>query len=146
LLKLAIDRPARLRVLAGRDANRPALSAVRREDVTLGSGAHIHCVEKGRKERGRPLTNVALRVLQAWMKEPWPIESAFLFPSLSGGRLNADAVQDFVNKHVAVARLKCPSHVKKRVTSHVLRHYLGSFDERGSIPLTEYYTNLRSTL
>jgi integrase/recombinase XerD len=98
------------------------LTAIRREDVSLGPGAHIHCVGKGRKERGTPLTKLARRVLQAWMKEPRPIESAFLFPSLSGGRLSADAVQDLVNKHVAAARLKCPSLVKKRVTPHVLRH------------------------
>jgi integrase/recombinase XerD len=98
------------------------ITAVRREDVILGPGAHIHCVGKGRKERGTPLTKVARRVLQAWMKEPWPIESAFLFPSISGGRLSADAVQDMVNKHVAAARMKCPSLVRKRVTPHVLRH------------------------
>ena len=98
------------------------ITAVRREDVILGPGAHIYCVGKGRKERGTPLTKVARRVLQAWMKEPWPIESAFLFPSISGGRLSADAVQDMVNKHVAAARVKCPSLAKKRVTPHVLRH------------------------
>jgi integrase/recombinase XerD len=98
------------------------ITAVRREDVTLGSGAHIHCVGKGRKERDTPLTKLARGVLQAWMKEPWPIESAFVFPSLSGGRLSSDAVQDLVNKHVAAARLKTPSLVKKRVTPHVLRH------------------------
>jgi integrase/recombinase XerD len=98
------------------------LTAVRREDVNLGPGAHIHCLGKGRKERGTPLTKLARRVLQAWMKEPWPNKSAFLFPSLSGGRLSADAVQDLVNKHVAAARMKCPSLVKKRVTPHVLRH------------------------
>lgn len=98
------------------------LTAARREDVTLGAGAHVHCVGKGRKERGTPLTKMARRVLQAWMKEPWPIESQYLFPSLSGGRLSADAVQDLVNKHVAAARLRCASLVKKRVTPHVLRH------------------------
>ena len=89
--------------------------------VIFGPGAHIHCVGKGRKERGTTLTKVARRMLQAWMKEPWPIKSVFLFPSLSGGRLSADAVQDLVNKHVAAARLKCPSLVKKRGTPHVLR-------------------------
>jgi integrase/recombinase XerD len=98
------------------------ITAVRREDIILGPGAHIYCVGKGRKERGTPITKVARRVLQAWMKEPWPIESAFLFPSISGGRLSADAVQDLVSKHVAAARTKCPSLVKKRVTPHVLRH------------------------
>jgi integrase/recombinase XerD len=50
------------------------------------------------------------------------LTSQFLFPSLSGGRLSADAVQDLVNKHVAAARMKCPSLVKKRVTPHWLRH------------------------
>lgn len=98
------------------------LTGLRREDVTLGPGAHIHCVGKGRKERGTPLTKTARRVLEAWMKEPWPVESAFLFPSLSGGRLSADAVQDLVHKHVEAARGKCPSLAKKRVTPHVLRH------------------------
>ena len=98
------------------------MTAIRHEDVILGPGAHIHCVGKGRKERGTPLTKAARRVLQAWMKEPWPIESAFLFPSTSGGRLSTDAVQDLVDKHVAAARLKCRSLEKKRVTPHVLRH------------------------
>jgi integrase len=98
------------------------LTAVRREDLTLGPGAHIHCVEKGRKERGTPITKVARRVLQAWIKEPWPVVSAFLFPSPSGGRLSADAVQDLVSKHVAADRVNCSSLVKKRVTAHVLRH------------------------
>jgi integrase/recombinase XerD len=98
------------------------LTGVRREDVTLGLGAHIHCVGKGRKERGTPLTKVARRVLQAWMKEPRSVESAFLFPSLSGGRLSADAVQDFVKKHVVAARARCPSLSKKPVTPHWLRH------------------------
>jgi integrase/recombinase XerD len=92
------------------------------EDVTLGTGAHIRCVGKGRKERGTPLTKAASRVLRSWMKEPWPIKSVFLFPNFSGGRLSADAVRDLVNKHVTAARAKCPLLFKKRVTPHVLRH------------------------
>jgi integrase/recombinase XerD len=90
--------------------------------IVLGPGAHIYSVGNGRKERGKPITEVARRALQASMKEPWPIGSAFLSPSISGRRLSADAVQDLVNKHVAAARMKCPSLVRKRVTPHVLRH------------------------
>ena len=56
------------------------------------------------------------------MKEPWPITSKFLFPSLSGGRLSADAVQDLVSKHAEAARMKCSSLANKRVTPHLLRH------------------------
>jgi integrase/recombinase XerD len=39
------------------------ITAVRPEDIILGSGAHIHCVGKGRKERGTLITKVARRVL-----------------------------------------------------------------------------------
>jgi integrase/recombinase XerD len=39
------------------------LTSARREDVTLGPGSHIHCIGKGRKERGTPLTKMARRVL-----------------------------------------------------------------------------------
>jgi site-specific recombinase XerD len=98
------------------------LTGLRREDITLGPGTHIQCVGKGRKQRCTPLSKTTRRVLVAWMKEPWPLASEFLFPSLSGGRLSADAVQDLVNKHVATARMKCSSLLKKRVTPHVLRH------------------------
>lgn len=98
------------------------LTALQRSDVTLGPGAHVHCVGKGRKERATPLTKPAGRVLSAWMKEPRKLDSTFLFPSLSGGRLSADAVQDLVSKHVATASLQCPSLTRKRVTPHVLRH------------------------
>jgi integrase/recombinase XerD len=119
------------------------ITAVRREDIILGPGAHIYCVGKGRKERGTPITKVARRVLQARMKEPWPIESAFLFPSISGGRLSADAVQDLVNKHVAAARMKCPSLVKKRVTPHVLRHYLPFRTMSGNGTITQYFRQRR---
>lgn len=98
------------------------LTGLCREDVTLGPGAHIQCTGKGRKQRCTPLSKTTRRVLEAWMKEPWPFASKFLFPNLSGGKLSADAVQDLVNKHVAAARGKCLSLAKKRVTPHILRH------------------------
>mgnify|MGYP000113433924 CR=1 FL=1 len=98
------------------------LTALRPQDVTLGVGAHVHCLGKGRKERGTPLTKAAVKVLAAWLMELARGSGIFLFPSLSGGRLSADAVQDLVSKHVSLARLQCPSLVRKRVTPHVLRH------------------------
>jgi len=98
------------------------LTSLHHRDVALGPGAHIHCLGKGRKERGTPLTKSANRVLSAWIKEAGRDEEKFLFPSLSGGQLSHDAVQDLVHKHVAVAAKTCPSLGKKRVTPHVLRH------------------------
>ena len=98
------------------------ITGLRCEDVTLGSGAHVHCLGKGRKERGTPLTKSTSRVLASWIKELRRSESDYLFPSSSGGRLSHDAVQDLVSKHISAARLKCPSLKKKNVTPHVLRH------------------------
>jgi len=98
------------------------ITALRHQDVTLDTGAHVHCMGKGRKERGTPLTKAATKILAAWLNEQSSGSSLFLFPSLSGGRLSADAVQDLVAKHAAIARLKCPSMARKRVTPHVLRH------------------------
>ena len=98
------------------------LTGLGREHVTLGTSASIQCLGKGRKERCTPLSKDTRRVVEAWMKEPWPLQSKFLFPSISGGRLSPDAVQDLVDKHVAAARVQCSSLNKKRVTPHVLRH------------------------
>ena len=44
------------------------------------------------------------------------------FPVSNGGRLSADALQRLVAKHVATARLRCPSLKAKKVKPHTLRH------------------------
>jgi integrase/recombinase XerD len=97
------------------------LTGLKREDVSLNVGAHVRCEGKGRKERCTPLTKSTVMVLRHWM-DNYPNGSKFLFPSIRGGRLSADAAQHLVAKHVAVARETCPSLAKKRVTPHVLRH------------------------
>ncbi len=98
------------------------LTGLRRHDVTLGTGAHVRCMGKGRKERCTPLTKTTVAVLKAWLGEPARRNSEMLFPNASGGRLSADSVEDLLDKHVAVGGHACPSLRKKRVTPHVLRH------------------------
>jgi len=41
-----------------------------------------------------------------------------------GERLSRDTVEQLVRKHAATAGQTCPSLNRKRVTPHVLRHYL----------------------
>src|ERR1019366_5226054 len=72
------------------------ITGLRQKDVALGAGAHVRCEGKGRKERCTPLTKPAVAVLKAWIREQGGDESRFLFPSTSGGRLSADAVQHLV--------------------------------------------------
>jgi len=100
------------------------LTGLQRHDVSLGIGAHVHCVGKGRKERCTPLTKMTVAVLKAWLREPARHNAQALFPSASGGRLSPDSVSDLLAKHVAIAGHSCPSLRQKHVTPHVLRHTL----------------------
>jgi integrase/recombinase XerD len=98
------------------------MTGLRRSDVHLNTGAHVHCLGKGRKERCTPLTKHVVKVLKAWLQEPPKNGSDFLFPNARGVRLSADGVQYLLAKHLMVARQNCPSLRQKRVTPHVLRH------------------------
>ena len=98
------------------------LTGLRQQDVALGTGAHVRCLGKGRKQRATPLTKSTVAVVNAWIKRQGQDSALFLFPSARGGRLSADAVQHLVARHVTAAQKGCPSLSKKRVTPHVLRH------------------------
>ena len=98
------------------------LTGLRQEDVSLGTGAHVRCQGKGRKQRATPLTKPTARVVAEWIERIGKDDSAFLFPSARGGQLSADAGQSLVDRHAETARIACPSLTKKRVTPHVLRH------------------------
>jgi site-specific recombinase XerC len=91
-------------------------------DVELRTGANVHCVGKGRKERCTPLTRSSVTVLRDWLSERAGAPGDPLFPSRNGGRLSPDAVADLLTKHVETAAFQCPSLATKRVTPHVLRH------------------------
>ena len=93
-----------------------------REDVILGTGAHVRCLGKGRKERCTPLAKQSADALQRWLREPRRGADDVVFPSARGSRLSADGVQFLLANHLATAQQQCPSLKKKRVTPHVLRH------------------------
>lgn len=98
------------------------MTGLRREDVGLGTGAHLRCVGKGRKERCTPLTKQAVHALNLWLQEPRRGSGEIVFPNVRGSQLSADGVQYLVGKHVAEARRRCPSLTQKQVSPHVLRH------------------------
>ena len=93
-----------------------------RSSIMLGTGAHVRCMGKGRKERCTPLTRFVWSAVQAWLKEPAIGDSEVLFSTRQGRRLSADTVQYFVAKYAAIARECCPSLQRKRITPHALRH------------------------
>lgn len=98
------------------------LTRLRVQDVQLGSGAHVRCYGKGRKERCTPLTAQTVGTLREWLRERNAHPSDSLFPSRRGGRLSRDAVERLLQKYCVLARRACPSLSGKRISPHVLRH------------------------
>ncbi|MGH3521900.1 MAG: tyrosine-type recombinase/integrase, partial [Mycobacterium sp.] len=98
------------------------LTGVSCEDVHLGTGAHIRCTGKGRKQRCTPLTGPTVAVLRTWFKERQNEPGAPLFPTSRGRRLSTDAVAWAVAKHAKTAQATCATLKNKTVTPHVLRH------------------------
>lgn len=98
------------------------LTALTCADVDLGTGAHLRCHGKGRKERITPLTTQACGVLRVWLAERRGAPCDPLFPSRRRGPLSRDGVALLVAKHAGAAAQRCPSLGGKTVSPHVLRH------------------------
>lgn len=98
------------------------MTALKREDIILGAGAHVRVIGKGRKERCTPIARSTLAVLRAWLREPQRGDEQILFPNMHGQRLSVHGVQYLLNKHRVTASTACPSSKQKRVTVHRLRH------------------------
>ena len=98
------------------------LTALTRSSVHLGTGAHVRCRGKGRKERVTPLRRDARAVLKAWLAEHDAPDSAPLFPGPAGRPLTRDAIRRIIDRHVAAAAGRCPSIGAKTITPHTLRH------------------------
>jgi integrase/recombinase XerD len=92
------------------------------EDVTLGVGANVHTLGKGRKERRTPLIPATRKVLGAWLRERAGAPDDPLFPTITGRRLSRDAIERRLAIHLKAAAASCPSLASKRVTMHTLRH------------------------
>jgi site-specific recombinase XerD len=92
------------------------------QDVILGTGAHVRCLGKGRKQRCTPLRSETANTLHAWLRERHGQPEQPVFPSIRGGRLSPDAIERLITKYTNVAKQTCPSLKRKKVSPHVLRH------------------------
>lgn len=98
------------------------LIGLRCADVHLGSGAHISCLGKGRKQRITPLTTGMVAVMRAWLLESGCQPEQPVFTTQTGNSLSRDALEHRLAKYVEIARANCPTLRQKTVTMHVLRH------------------------
>lgn len=98
------------------------LAALTCADVSLGTGANLHVVGKGRKERRVPLGRKTVSVLRAWLAERRVDPNGPLFPTTTGRPMSRDAIERRVALHVERAATSCPSLRRKEVSTHTLRH------------------------
>jgi site-specific recombinase XerD len=98
------------------------LISLRRCDIVTGTGAHIRCEGKGRKQRSTPLRRETLKVLEVWLMERAGADGDPLFPTIRGAKLSRDALELVVRRHTLSASRSCPTLIGKRVSPHILRH------------------------
>jgi site-specific recombinase XerD len=91
-------------------------------DVHLGSGPHVSCLGKGRKQRITPLTAATVTILRAWQQEHPSAPTDPLFPTRRGTPLTRDGLQRRLTGYAIIATRSCPSLHGKRITPHVMRH------------------------
>jgi integrase/recombinase XerD len=112
LLLVAVQTGLRVSELTGLTIN----------DIELGTGSHLRCRGKGRKDRCTPLTRQTVDVLREWLTERGGTGTDPAFPTRRGTPLSRDAVERLVTKYAQIAANTCPSLAGRTITPHVLRH------------------------
>jgi integrase/recombinase XerD len=98
------------------------LTALTVGDLHLGTGAHVSCLGKGRKQRVTPLTASTVTTLENWLAEYAGPPPSPLFPSRTGTPMSRDALERRLARHSATAALSCPTLAEKKISPHVMRH------------------------
>ena len=77
-------------------------------DAHLGTGAHVYCRGKGRKDRCTPLTSHTTGILAEWTAERSAPPEAPLLCTRSGTPMSADAVARLTSKYAATGGHRMP--------------------------------------
>lgn len=92
------------------------------DDIHLGTGPHITCTGKGRRQRITPLTRATVNTMTTYIAERSTRPGVALFCGPHGQHLSRDALEHRLANHLATATTACPSLAGKHVTMHTLRH------------------------
>jgi integrase/recombinase XerD len=95
---------------------------LRWSDVVLGTGAHVRCSGKGRKERATPLTPTTVEALRTLLGETATTPTSPLFVTTRGRSLTRYGVDAIIGRNVTRAAPSCPSLAAKSISAHTLRH------------------------
>ena len=121
------------------------LVSLARTAVVFQPLPQVHIQGKGRRQRVLPLWKQTAADLRAWLaiRGDAPVPELFLNARrLSMTRFGFEYV---LQKHAQVAMKSCPSLKSKRVSPHILRHYLPFLTMSGNMKdLTDLFGNGRS--
>ena len=79
---------------------------------------------KGRKERTVPLWHTTAKQIRLWLRQNQFARDHPLFPNRTGGPMTRTGVTDRLKLAAATAACRCPQLKKRRVSPHIVRHYL----------------------
>jgi len=109
------------------------LVGLKLNDVTFRAGyVDLRVMGKGRKERVLTLWKTVAGSLRAWLSIRGDASVRELFLNARAQPLTRSGFKHIVNKHFPAAVNKCPSLKTKRVSPHVLRHYLSFLTMSGA--------------
>lgn len=92
------------------------------DDIHLGTGPHIACTGKGRRQRITPLTKTTVSTMTTYLAERASRPGSALFCGPHGHPLSRDALEHRLARHLTTATATRPSLAAKHVTMHTLRH------------------------
>jgi site-specific recombinase XerD len=98
------------------------ICSLSRDDIHLGTGPHITCTGKGRRQRITPLTRATVSTMTTYLTERATRPGTALFSGPQGRPLSRDALEHRLAKHLTAAATTCPSLANKHITMHTLRH------------------------
>lgn len=98
------------------------IRSLTRDDIQLGTGPHVACAGKGRRQRVTPLTRATVATMTDYLDERAAQPGTVLFCGPHGQCLSRDALEHRLAKHLITATSRCPSLAGKHVTMHTLRH------------------------
>jgi integrase/recombinase XerD len=97
---------------------------LRLDDLKFEPQANVLVHGKGRRQRCLPLWKTTTAALRAWLAVRGTMPVPELFVSARGESLTRSGFEYILRKHIRTAKQHCKSLATKRVSPHVLRHYL----------------------
>jgi integrase/recombinase XerD len=108
------------------------LVTLRMDQLDEQTQASIQVMGKGRRERVLPLWKETARVLKVWLGVRQKNGDPELFLNAAGHAMTRSGFEYILSKHATTAASKQPSIATKRVTPHVLRHYVSFLTMSGA--------------